>query len=108
MIAPSISFDTNAVPELHVHMSLEDLKELIRWSGDQLKHAQTLLAEDEAKCAADPQRGRDYRLRTLVRGWEYAQDAHMSWFMEKVNVELPAAAVGPEGPGLGAVEPSNG
>src|ERR1700687_6116116 len=93
MIAPSISFDTDEVPPMSRHLTLEGAKDLIRDDVAELNHFLQLQAEDDAKRAVNPHRTRDYRLRVFIEAWERTQDAHWSLNQEILNID-PTATIG--------------
>ncbi|CPT90375.1 Uncharacterised protein [Mycobacteroides abscessus] len=97
MIAPSISFDDKATKPLWSDLTLEDVRALIRNDVAELNHYLDLQAQDAALCA-DGNRQPNYRLRTYIKAWEYAQDAHWSWY-RKIRDARTTAAQGAQGLG---------
>lgn len=90
MIAPSISFDDKVTKPLWSALTLDDVRELIRNDVAELNQYLELQAEDAALCA-DGNRQPNYRLRAYIKAWEYAQDAHWSWYREIRDARTTAA-----------------
>ncbi|ATN93974.1 hypothetical protein J4U01_gp011 [Mycobacterium phage Kumao] len=82
-----IPVTTPQKPNLWDRLTLDEVKELLTFSVAECRRAHELLEEDERLAAEDPYRGRNYRLRLLVKGWEAVQDAHWAWYQEKLNAE---------------------
>ncbi|MBV6360427.1 hypothetical protein R2325_16360 [Mycobacteroides chelonae] len=84
-------------------VTLEGVKDLIRNDVAELNHYLQLQAEDAIQ-AERTGRQPNYRLRTLIKAWEYAQDAHWSWYKEILEAHVHSTtAQGFEGLGFKSV-----